>query len=292
MKKISFISLTILVLANISEAQIEVNDEGNSGFGISDAVSKIEIQDQKYLMFNAHSNQSGILFHEVYGKYANSVDYGAYIEYDENSDELSFGTYQVGNKLKGLSFYRANAHVGIGSKNTSWTYELRVDDDLQVLNRLMVGGDAWIHGNEVVTSDINVKTNISTLESSDVLKKLLQLNARSYEYKSKENLETFFQSTISNPLSSEISEKDSIMNQAQVDIPNFPSDTQYGLIAQEVKELFPNAVKFNEELQLLGIDYNALIPLLIEATKEQQKTIEELRQELDFIKKQVEIRTL
>ena len=51
----------------------------------------------------------------------------------------------------------------------------------------------------------------------------------------------------------------------------------YGVIAQEVKEVLPNAVRTNKDGSL-SVEYVKLIPLLIEAVKEQQKQINELKE--------------
>jgi hypothetical protein len=54
---------------------------------------------------------------------------------------------------------------------------------------------------------------------------------------------------------------------------------QVGLIAQEVKEVLPEAVDFDEtnENYRMGVQYTDLIPLLVNAIKEQQIQIEELK---------------
>ncbi|HPR60747.1 MAG TPA: tail fiber domain-containing protein, partial [Prolixibacteraceae bacterium] len=54
-----------------------------------------------------------------------------------------------------------------------------------------------------------------------------------------------------------------------------------GFIAQEVKEIVPEAVVYEKECDLHYIDYNAIIPLLVEAMKEQQATIEALEARLE-----------
>ena len=48
-----------------------------------------------------------------------------------------------------------------------------------------------------------------------------------------------------------------------------------GLLAQNVEKVVPEAV--NEIDGYKGVDYDRLIPLLIESIKEQQKEIEELK---------------
>ena len=57
-----------------------------------------------------------------------------------------------------------------------------------------------------------------------------------------------------------------------------------GVIADEVEKVLPEAVTMNEDGNKM-ISYDSLIPLLIEAVKEQQKAIESLQQELAAIKK-------
>lgn len=56
-----------------------------------------------------------------------------------------------------------------------------------------------------------------------------------------------------------------------------------GLIAQEVEKIVPEIVN-TEKNGLKSIDYTALIPLLIESVKIQQKTIEVLKKELSEVK--------
>jgi len=58
-----------------------------------------------------------------------------------------------------------------------------------------------------------------------------------------------------------------------------------GLIAQEVKEVLPEVVKERED-GYLGLDYAKMVGLLVEAIKEQQIQIENLKIELTECKKQ------
>lgn len=56
----------------------------------------------------------------------------------------------------------------------------------------------------------------------------------------------------------------------------FPAGPQIGLIAQEVKAVVPQAVTEGED-GYLAVDYARLVPVLIEAIKEQQRTIDGLK---------------
>ena len=77
---------------------------------------------------------------------------------------------------------------------------------------------------------------------------------------------------------------------------NPKDETQIGVFAQDVQEVIPEAVKiapFDRDddgnsksgENYLTVQYEKIIPLLIESIKEQQKQIEELRNELNSLKK-------
>jgi hypothetical protein len=52
---------------------------------------------------------------------------------------------------------------------------------------------------------------------------------------------------------------------------------QLGVIAQEVEKVLPEVVTYAEDIDEYGVSYGNMVGLLIEAIKEQQKQIEELR---------------
>ncbi|MDY8137943.1 tail fiber domain-containing protein [Aquimarina sp. 2201CG5-10] len=59
---------------------------------------------------------------------------------------------------------------------------------------------------------------------------------------------------------------------------------EYGVIAQDVQKVFPEMVKVIEKEEgYLGVSYTQLIPVLLEAIKEQQKEIESLQSKVDKI---------
>lgn len=59
----------------------------------------------------------------------------------------------------------------------------------------------------------------------------------------------------------------------------------YGVIAQEVEKVLPYAVHANGEFK--AVTYNALIGLLIEAVKDQQKQIDELKEKVNLHDKDI-----
>ncbi|MDR6923672.1 MULTISPECIES: tail fiber domain-containing protein [Chryseobacterium] len=59
---------------------------------------------------------------------------------------------------------------------------------------------------------------------------------------------------------------------------------QYGLIAQEVEKVLPNIVNTDNE-GYKSVNYNELIPLLLQTVQEQDKKIDELQREIQVLKK-------
>lgn len=110
-----------------------------------------------------------------------------------------------------------------------------------------------ISGNWIGASDQRIKKNIETL-SDGMLEKVLQLNPTSYNMKADKN-----------------------------------ENTVFGLIAQEVEEVFPEAVykvSAGGELgDILTVEHLQLIPVLIKAMQEQSEKIDALEQEIQMLKK-------
>jgi hypothetical protein len=101
-------------------------------------------------------------------------------------------------------------------------------------------GTATLSGDLTVNSDMRLKSNIVTLGST--LSKLLLIDGKSYTMKSNEAIE------------------------------------KIGLLAQEVQKAFPELVKQAGDAEgTLSVNYQGMIPVLINAIKEQQKQIDELK---------------
>lgn len=134
----------------------------------------------------------------------------------------------------------------------------------------------YFDGNLVYTgsfykpSDQMFKTNIRGFDSA--LEKVMALQPRKYNYRTGMRAEGV----------------------------NLPPGEHYGLVAQEVEEVFPELVgnlihpgkpplkaddPVEESIPYKGIDYVEMIPILIQAIKEQQQTIEELKAEIEELKR-------
>jgi len=79
--------------------------------------------------------------------------------------------------------------------------------------------------------------------------------------------------TITNPLSKVMSLRGVTYNRTDLE----DKSTKIGFIAQDVKEVIPEVVTYNEEQDKYGVSYGNVTALLVEAIKEQQTQIEELK---------------
>lgn len=117
----------------------------------------------------------------------------------------------------------------------------------------------YIYQNLVqVTSDRRLKTNFSDISSA--LDKVLLLKGQKYDYLT-DGIDTMENEKIK----AEIIEK---------------SKNRLGFIAQDVLDVIPEAVIYEKDNDTYYMDYNAIIPVLAEAIKEQQVQIEALEAQL------------
>ncbi len=132
------------------------------------------------------------------------------------------------------------------SKGTSWAGFMQGD--------LNVNGAAFCSSGSWTGSDKRFKKDIKKIEN--VSEKLNKLNAYSYNFKTEE-----------------------FKNK------NFDKTEQIGFIAQEVQQVFPQLVKEDKQ-GYLAVNYQGMVPVLLEAIKEQQKNIDELKKQVEELQKQ------
>jgi hypothetical protein len=113
-------------------------------------------------------------------------------------------------------------------------------------------------------SDIRIKENITPLNNP--IEKLMQISAYNYNLK-----EEFYPEQLPEEVKANFTRK------------------QIGFLAQELEKVFPELViKPNTEEEFYSVNYVDMIPVLVEAIKEQQSTIENLQnkfqQEVETLK--------
>lgn len=116
-----------------------------------------------------------------------------------------------------------------------------------------ISGASLIGGNTAWAnfSDLRLKKDIEQLHPEGNLAKLLQLNGVRFKWK----------------------DNDNILN--------------LGFIAQEVLPIVPESVRYDELNDIYSMEYTALIPILVEGIKEQQKIIEAQQKQIDKLKELV-----
>lgn len=63
-------------------------------------------------------------------------------------------------------------------------------------------------------------------------------------------------------------------------------EDKIGFMAQEVEKILPELVKHDEKSDMYSLDYISLIPVMVESIKTQQEMIDELRKELEELRKE------
>ena len=118
--------------------------------------------------------------------------------------------------------------------------------------KVMFNGDATVSNDLTVSGDVVISSD-ARLKSNIVslgstLPKLLQIDGKSYEMKGKQKI---------------------------------------GVLAQEIKEVFPELVS-EDDNEMLAVNYQGLVPVLINALKEQQSEIETYRDEVSELREMVQ----
>jgi hypothetical protein len=114
----------------------------------------------------------------------------------------------------------------------------------------------------LLTSDKRFKDNFRSIDQP--LQKILKLNGTKYDFKADAS--------------------DSIGNAEEKLKRDGLRKDHLGFIAQEVKEILPEAVVYDKDNDKYFMDYNAIIPVIVEAMKEQQKKIDDLTDEINKLK--------
>ncbi|MDN5329287.1 MAG: hypothetical protein PWP35_1074 [Bacteroidales bacterium] len=151
------------------------------------------------------------------------------------------------NSPSSIMTFNSNGDVGIGRAPS---YKLDVNGNLRV-------------NTTIYTSDSLLKSNIAPI--SKEVSKIYKLRGVSY--------------IVNNSLSKNTNTiQTETMNPSKQIGGMVESDKRihYGFIAQEVKEIFPELV-YEDNDGILGIDYVAFIPLLVEELKKQNEVIEALK---------------
>ncbi len=171
--------------------------------------------------------------------------------YPGGTGEVGIGVY--GNELR-LHCDNPGSMVSFGTQDNVGNFTQAGRFQVSAPYALYVNGSIWANGT-TYASDERFKQNITAIASP--LEKLQQINGVEYE-----------------------------MRTGEFSKNNFQKGRQMGLLAQNVEKVVPEAV--NETDGYKGVDYARLVPLLIEALKEERNQRLADQQRIQKLEAQVE----
>ncbi|MBC7778282.1 MAG: tail fiber domain-containing protein [Phycisphaerae bacterium] len=203
---------------------------GPMKLGLGDASGQALAWGTSYLGFNAVRSKTG----GTWTFYGNSADNGGNVIWGDVGGSIRFAT--VG-RTGGSDQTLTDATLLSQTKMF-----IRTDGNVGIGTtnpgnyKLYVNGDAYTTGTKWFTSDKRFKQNIAPVQNA--LEKVLELKGKTYRYNRKKFPEF-----------------------------NFSEGTHYGFLAQELREVVPEAVR-EDAAGYLAVNYDMLIPLLAEGMKE------------------------
>ena len=228
-----------LNFGGVASRGITMNKDGGIGLG---ADPSIELNTPEYINIYTYGERAALM---AYAKYP--YDYGDIIKvYSWRDTDMAYVVRDVRNGGSPLVFYVAG------------------------------DGSVYSKGSILTASDESYKENISSINNS--LNTIRQMRGVTYKLKEQNN-----GATTANILQSDVSSRDTSSSQSPVPVEIInkikveKKRKKAGFIAQELEEIFPEAV-YTLPNGKKAIAYSEIIPLLVEAIKEQQNEIDELKQ--------------
>jgi len=158
-----------------------------------------------------------------------------------------------------ISFYTNANNTSTGTEKLRINHDGKVGIGTTSPNyTLDVAGTVNASGGYSQVSDIKFKKDIASIDSP--LNKILKINGVSYSWKTEEYRDR-----------------------------GFMEGKHYGVIGQEVEKVLPEIVKENPNGEK-SVSYAEMIPVMIEAIKEQQKTISELTKKVNELERELKLK--
>jgi len=226
------ILFAILMVTSILNAQLKVNSSGNTEIGSNITTSgKFNVKGNSYLEGRTELSGGNIIINGT--------------------------TAQSGPALHLLA---SNGYPGMFLSATS---------SFNCSYILAVGG-AITATSLYLSSDQQLKKNISALDGKLMLSKIMNLDGKKYEFISNEEIDRYYKE---------------LNNEASYSMKpsNLPKGEHYGFIAQDMEKEFPELVRTDSITKLKAIDYQGLVPVLLQSIKEQQNQINLLQETVNSL---------
>ena len=286
----SFLLLILIFNAFLSYSQLKVETDGRIIFGNNKTASTgMSILDQ-----NTRSNSEPFRIIRTADDRITFSRYGSYGMSIQTSGEVILGSGAANNTsityvpLRVFGTSPGGINLSMRSGGSSIAFKVEVDESYTTPiasyfnnnKTFYVNANGQVYSNgSLLTSDLSLKNNIETISSP--LDKVLQLRGVIYnlnfpveESKSISLEKAFESSKLTTPnLTFELFKQ----------IESEKKRKRMGVIAQEVEKVVPEVVRTRED-GLKAVSYSELVGLLIEALKEQQIMIDDLKQEMELLK--------
>ncbi len=258
----------------ITNPQVRLDVNGDITTSSAHRRGKIRLWKESSAADNRVSHAFGTeAFYNTYGPgsaYANSVGHKFYVHGNELAAQIGYGGSDTPAGRQNSRFYGA-VQIGSYEEFSDIGFEMMGVNSCFVPTRdctddLGVSSNRWRNinycGSLISTSDRNLKSNIKDMDYG--LAEIMEMRPVSYTYKQRED-----------------------------------EGTKLGLIAQELQPIVSEIVKSDELVgdengnkvkkarEHLGVDYTALIPVLIKGMQEQQVLIEEQQARIDQLEAQM-----
>ena len=323
MKRIPIILFCMICLHLQVQGQIKVSEDNNVGIGSTAPVSKLAVNAAGSTYTTLFSENSTASSNQRAAKFYKSSSGGTWSYGMISHIPLTGANWHIGGlfvaynstavsqnyKSAGLYSYAGNGQSGfnygvwarlLGNRNgaaiyatTGFTAETELDSSYAgyFIGRVRIEGNVKINGildvnGSLYSSDINLKKDIRYLSNEEEkhVSKLLTLSGIKYKLKTPTELGKY-DAAILNKMKRDPREAELMEEVYNTDL--------YGLSAQEVQSVYPELVKERND-GYLGLNYIGLIPVLIEAIKEQEEVItahetaiQVLQDELEALKEDV-----
>ncbi len=251
----------LLVATSFLNAQIQVNSIGNIGLGTSATTTdKVKSNGTNYL--------DGYLGIGTPPNTSYRLNLAGDSYFNGTSNFVGNSNFSVGNMVidgPGEEGYGCAFHLTAGNGYPGMF--LSSSETFTCSYLLVVDGEAISTGSWT-GSDLQLKKNIAALDGKTMLSKITNLNGKKYEFKNNEELEQMYKNITSKE------------NEYVHKPMNLPKEERYGFIAQEIEKEFPELVKTDPKTNLKAVNYEGMIPILLESIKEQQKMISQIQDQI------------
>jgi hypothetical protein len=215
----------------------------------------------------------------VYGKYGNYLTNGRLAIGDYGSMAYQGGNVFIGEYGTEIDSDILQLHGKLGIYLTRSTGDIVAYYKYSEGNKFNFNCDVYANGLQL-TSDARLKNNINKLNKT--LPLLQKLDGVSYNLTPAITNEALPENDGHVPTEKEQKAMSAYEKAKAKELAYQASKKRLGFIAQDVQKIFPELVE-QDSAGYLSIDYIGLIPVMVEAIKEQQQIIEDLQNRITII---------